>query len=67
VFYFDYDTPDDNFQRLRLKDTNFVFGTNGVKYSKHNGNMISFLKYEEPQSIATDDIITVEYAYKYGV
>lgn len=68
VVFFDYNTPDDLYQKLSLGSTRIsAFGTYGVKYSRFNGNLLSFLKYTEPQTIASDDIITVEYAYKYGV
>lgn len=68
VLYFDYNTPDDLYKGITINGTRInEFGTNGVKYSKYMGNMISFLKYEEAQTIASDDIITVEYAYKYGI
>lgn len=67
VVFFDYNTPDDIYKDLLFENAYMGFGTNGVKYSKYAGNMLSFLKYTEPQTIASDDIITVEYAYKYGV
>lgn len=41
------------------------FGTHGVKYSKWLGNMLSFKVFDTPQTIATDEVARVEYAYKY--
>lgn len=68
IVHFDYYVTDEIYRGLddnqSEKDVD-LFGQHGVKYCRFVGNMLSYLKYAEPQTIPASDVAKVEYCYKY--
>ena len=69
VYNFEYYIKDEEIYRnlQGLTATLYTgYGQHGVKMSKFSGNMLSFKTFDTPQTIASDEVAKVEYAYKYG-
>lgn len=70
MYHFEYYVTDEIFKGLDdNQESSLVdvdgFGQYGVKYCKHVGNLLSFVKYDTLQQIPSDEGARIEYNYKY--